>query len=68
LSSQVAHFAAHFPSPKKGRYVRVPARTDETGVVSLPPAPPDPVPRIAAGFALGLATAFALRRHASRQK
>jgi hypothetical protein len=52
-------FAGRFRAPRRGRYVRRPARTDENGIVSLPPAPFDPVPfatagaLILAGIALG---------------
>ena len=38
--------------PKHGRYVHEPAITDAQGIVSLPPAVPDPVPKIVAGVAL----------------
>jgi glyoxylase-like metal-dependent hydrolase (beta-lactamase superfamily II) len=59
LAAQVEEFAKRFRPPRHGRYVRKPARIDETGVVSLPPAPFDPVPLataaglIAIGIALG---------------
>ena len=52
-------FAEHFRPPRHGRYVRKPAYVDEDGVVSLPPAPFDPVPfataagLVAVGIALG---------------
>ncbi|AHG91934.1 beta-lactamase domain protein [Gemmatirosa kalamazoonensis] len=42
--------------PSHGRYVGRPAVTDERGVVSLPPAPSDPV----TGLALGIGAAVAL--------
>jgi hypothetical protein len=59
LPAQLERFAERFRAPRTGRYVRRPARTDERGVVSLPPAPFDPVPfatagaLILAGIALG---------------
>jgi glyoxylase-like metal-dependent hydrolase (beta-lactamase superfamily II) len=59
LPARMERFAERFRAPRNGRYVRRPARTDETGVVSLPPAPFDPVPfataaaLIVAGVALG---------------
>jgi glyoxylase-like metal-dependent hydrolase (beta-lactamase superfamily II) len=59
LSSRLELFAQRFRAPRRGRYVRRPARTDEHGVISLPPAPFDPVPfatagaLILAGIALG---------------
>ncbi len=52
-------FAARFRPPRHGRYVRRSAKTDEHGVVSLPPAPFDPVPiattaaMVAVGMVLG---------------
>ena len=59
LPARMERFLERFRAPRTGRYVRRPARTDETGVVSLPPAPFDPVPfataaaLIVAGVALG---------------
>jgi glyoxylase-like metal-dependent hydrolase (beta-lactamase superfamily II) len=59
LPERLEHFAQHFRGPRRGRYVRQPARTDENGIVDLPPAPLDPVPFATAaglfcvGFALG---------------
>jgi glyoxylase-like metal-dependent hydrolase (beta-lactamase superfamily II) len=52
--------------PARGRYVRQPALADESGVVAMPPAVPDPLPRIAVGIALGLIIAAAMRRSAKR--
>lgn len=60
LPAEMARFAADFRAPRRGRYVRRPAETDATGIVSLPRAPFDPVPfatagaLIATGIALGL--------------
>ena len=53
-AEDLQHLADHFRIPSHGRYVSEPARADETGVTYLPPAPPDPAPRIAAGIAAGL--------------
>jgi glyoxylase-like metal-dependent hydrolase (beta-lactamase superfamily II) len=59
LSARLERFAENFRAPRHGRYVRKPARTDEHGIISLPPAPFDPVPfatagaLILAGIALG---------------
>ena len=59
LSSRLEGFAENFRAPHHGRYVGRPARTDEHGIISLPPAPFDPVPfatagaLILAGIALG---------------
>ena len=57
LAERLEHFAQYFRAPRRGRYVRQPARTDENGIVDLPPAPFDPVPfATAAGlFCVGLA-------------
>lgn len=57
LPSRLARFAARFKAPRHGRYVREPAITDRDGIVSLPPAPLDPVPiATAVGmFTVGLA-------------
>lgn len=59
LPERLARFARRFHAPRHGRYVGQPARTDEHGVVALPPAPFDPVPfvtaasLVVAGVALG---------------
>jgi glyoxylase-like metal-dependent hydrolase (beta-lactamase superfamily II) len=59
LADRLAKFAEGFHAPRRGRYVAEPARTDESGVISLPPAPFDPVPfataagLIAVGMMLG---------------
>jgi glyoxylase-like metal-dependent hydrolase (beta-lactamase superfamily II) len=59
LPARLERFAEKFRPPRTGRYVRQPARTDENGVVFLPPAPFDPVPfatataLVAMGIALG---------------
>jgi len=52
---QLAELATNFPIPHRGRYIEEPARTDETGVVSLPPEPPGRLPGVA--IAVGLAAA-----------
>ena len=59
LPERLEKFARRFRAPRRGRYVQQPARTDERGIVDLPPAPFDPVPfataaaLFCAGFALG---------------
>ena len=59
LPGELEQFAKKFRRPRTGRYVRRPARADERGVLSLPPAPFDPVPfataavLVLAGIALG---------------
>jgi glyoxylase-like metal-dependent hydrolase (beta-lactamase superfamily II) len=59
LPDRLQRFAARFRPPRRGRYVPEAAQTDDEGIVSLPPAPFDPVPfataasLIAAGVLLG---------------
>ncbi|HET6778049.1 MAG TPA: MBL fold metallo-hydrolase [Gemmatimonadales bacterium] len=48
--------------PRSGRYVREPAVMDETGVVAVPPAVPDPLPRILLGVGLALLAGAMMRR------
>ncbi|MBA3544808.1 MAG: MBL fold metallo-hydrolase [Chthoniobacterales bacterium] len=59
LPDRLERFAKRLPRPARGRYVNVPAKVSDAGVVSLPPAPFDPVPLatvgtlLLAGIALG---------------
>ncbi len=59
LVEKLEEFAKNFPVPRHGRYVRRPAQVNGDGIVSLPPAPFDPVPfataagLLAVGIALG---------------
>jgi glyoxylase-like metal-dependent hydrolase (beta-lactamase superfamily II) len=66
VPEEFRRFAANFRPPRKGRYVREPARADEGGVVGLPPPVPDPLPKVVAGVGLALAAgglvAAAVRR------
>jgi len=57
LPRRMELFAEHFRAPRHGRYVRQPARTDENGIIDLPPAPFDPVPlaTVASLLMLGIA-------------
>lgn len=59
-------FSDAFPPPAHGRYVPTPARTDETGVIWVPPPAPDPFPLRAA--IAGLALAGLLLWNKRRQK
>jgi glyoxylase-like metal-dependent hydrolase (beta-lactamase superfamily II) len=52
LPGRLGRFAKVFRRPRRGRYVREPAEVNELGVVSLPPAPFDPVPLATAGALL----------------
>lgn len=45
---QLRDLSRHFPVPEYGRYVKEAARTDESGVASLPPPVADPLKRRAA--------------------
>jgi glyoxylase-like metal-dependent hydrolase (beta-lactamase superfamily II) len=56
-AADLQRLADNFPIPRQGRYVTEPVQADENGIVYLPPKPPDPVPRIAAGVAIGLGVA-----------
>jgi glyoxylase-like metal-dependent hydrolase (beta-lactamase superfamily II) len=59
---QLAELATNFRVPAHGRYVREPARMDESGVVSLPAKPPDALPgvAVAVGVAAAAGTMFAV--------
>jgi glyoxylase-like metal-dependent hydrolase (beta-lactamase superfamily II) len=52
LPDRLQRFANSFRAPRRGRYVRTPAKVDESGVVALPSAPFDPVPTATAGALL----------------
>jgi glyoxylase-like metal-dependent hydrolase (beta-lactamase superfamily II) len=60
VAQQLTQLARDFPCPVEGRYARRPARTDERGIVTLPPAPPDLLMRNALLAAGGLAAGSAL--------
>jgi glyoxylase-like metal-dependent hydrolase (beta-lactamase superfamily II) len=60
VARQLTELARDFPCPKQGRYAVHAARTDERGIVSLPPAPPDLLMRNALLAAGGLAAGSAL--------
>jgi len=53
VASELEAFANTFTPPEHGRYVETPAKTNDTGVVFEPPAPPDHLPKIAAGLVAG---------------
>jgi len=65
---QLAELATHFPIPRRGRYVEQPARMDETGVVSLPPQPPDRLPGAAIAFGIAAAAGGMFAVAARRRK
>ena len=70
VAEELATFAEDFAAPEHGRYVVEPARFDERGVAWLPPAPPDPLPKVAAvvGTALLAGTVTVARLAATRRR
>lgn len=52
LPERLQRFAGRLRAPRHGRYAGRPAQVDDRGVVSLPPAPFDPVPLATAGTLL----------------
>jgi len=67
VARELAHLAGNFPAPAHGRYAKQPGRTDENGIVFLPPRAPDPVPAIAAGVAIAMLALWAFRRKPDRK-
>lgn len=67
IAADLRRFAETFTPPAHGRYIGSPARTDSSGIVSLPPPAPDPFPAQAAVVALAAGATFtwAKRRRAS---
>jgi glyoxylase-like metal-dependent hydrolase (beta-lactamase superfamily II) len=64
-TTQLRALANNFPIPEDGRYVREAARTNESGIVYLPPPSADPVKIgawIAAGAGVGVAAGVILRK------
>ena len=70
MAGELATFAENFAAPEHGRYVGESVRFDERGVVWLPPAPPDPLPKVAAvvGTALLAGTAAVAWLAATRRR
>ena len=66
VPGQLRRFAHESMMPAHGRYVPIPAQTDERGLVSVPPPAPDPLPRLllTVGFValLGLGATALYRR------
>jgi len=69
LAAELIELARDFGEravPPHGRYVGHPAIADERGVVSVPPAPPDPLPKallgVGAAVALGMLASTLARR------
>lgn len=68
VAGNLAAFAEEFIAPLHGRYVPEPARADESGVVSVPPAPPDPLPKTLALVGVAALAGAALVVAAKRRK
>jgi glyoxylase-like metal-dependent hydrolase (beta-lactamase superfamily II) len=67
-TAQLRALADNFPIPNDGRYVREPARTNESGIVYLPPPVPDPVKitaMAALGFGIGIGALALLKARRS---
>ena len=60
VAGKLFAFAEHFIIPLKGRYVSDPAQFDENGITFLPPAPPDPLPKVLAGVTLVAALGYGI--------
>ncbi|MDQ3585530.1 MAG: MBL fold metallo-hydrolase [Acidobacteriota bacterium] len=67
-AAQLERFARNFTPPADGRYVRQPARADETGVIALPPPVSDPVPKLIAGATLAVAAGLLVAQLKKRQR
>ncbi len=66
VGADLRRFAATYAPPVGGRYTSQSALTDDQGVVEVPPAVPDPLPRRAAAAALLALTCAALFRGPDR--
>jgi glyoxylase-like metal-dependent hydrolase (beta-lactamase superfamily II) len=65
LENGLRVLADHFDElamPRDGRYVREPARWNEDGITSVPPARSDPMPKVVAGVVLGLGALMVLNK------
>ncbi len=66
--ARLERFAADFAPPAHGRYISEPARTDQTGVVALPPPVADPFPKVVAGAALAVAAGLLFAQFKKRKR
>lgn len=60
VAIELSDLAANFPMPEHGRYVPEPAQTDERGIRYVPPAKPDPLPKVLAAAGIAVAVAAVL--------
>jgi glyoxylase-like metal-dependent hydrolase (beta-lactamase superfamily II) len=74
LRKALDYLTRHFRDtavPRHGRYVHQPAVTNHNGIVSLPPRPSDPVPKLLIAGALGLGVlgiGYMARRSRARER
>jgi glyoxylase-like metal-dependent hydrolase (beta-lactamase superfamily II) len=54
VAPELEKFAREFVPPVHGRYALAPARANQEGVIFEPPAPPDHLPKVAAGIVAGV--------------
>jgi len=69
LERELQVLADHFDElakPRRGRYVREPARADERGVVYIPPPVKDPMPKVVAAAVLGIGAFIVLNKLSNR--
>jgi len=67
-SDELYDFAMNFAPPSHGRYANEAARTDENGIVYVPPAPSDSVPGIAAAVGVAAIAGSMVAIAAQRRK
>ncbi len=69
VATDLNDLAVNFPMPEHGRYVPEPAQTDERGIRYVPPAVPDPLPKLlaAAGITAALVAVFAYKLKANNK-
>jgi glyoxylase-like metal-dependent hydrolase (beta-lactamase superfamily II) len=68
VAGDLRSFAANFAPPAHGRYIARPAIADATGVVDLPPRPPDPLPKWIAALSIAAAGMLLYRRWRRRRR
>lgn len=68
VPDELLRFAAYFRPPAHGRYVNTPVRSDEYGVLYVPPAPPDPAPMYAATIGIAAAAGLLMLTGSGRKR